>query len=258
MSTRTEKWPAGTPCWIDLTSTDPDGARAFYGGLFGWDLRVGPPETHGYTVAVKDGRSVAAINGMPAFEGMPSTWVTYLATDDIDATWAAATAAGANEIAAPFDVLTQGRMALLVDPAGALFGLWQAGAHTGVQAYGEDSTVVWNELLSRDDEAARVFYASVFGLEYTAVEMPIGYRYSTFDVGGQMRGAVGSVPPEMPAEMPSRWGVYFCADDVDAMAASAVRLGGSVVSPLTDTPYGRMGTVADPLGATFSLMTPNR
>lgn len=254
MSTRDSAWPVGTPCWTDLTSTDPDGARAFYGQLFGWDLRVGPPEAHGYTVAVKDGRSVTAINGMSAPDGMPSTWVTYLATDDLDATFAAARAAGASEIAAPFDVTTQGRMALVIDPTGALVGLWQAGEHTGSQINNEPDTVGWNELMTRDYEAAQTFYATVFGFTYDEVEMPPPSRYATFEAQGRMAGGMGTMFPGVPDQAPSSWGTYFNVAGADDAAATVERLGGTVVQAPVDTPQGRMCVVADPQGAVFSMM----
>ena len=256
MSTRDSAWPAGTPCWADLTSTDPDGARAFYGALFGWDLEVGPPESSGYTMARHDGRVVTAINGMASPEGAPSAWVTYLATDDLDATHAAALAAGATEVLAPFDVMTAGRMSLAVDPTGAFFGLWQAGDHVGFQAFNEPATVVWNELLSRDYEGAKSFYDNLFGFSYEKVDMPPPHEYATISNGGDMVAGIGSMPPEVPAQVPSNWAVYFQVEDVDSVVAETVRLGGSMMSEPMTTPWGRMSTLADPQGAAFSVMTP--
>ncbi len=257
MSTRDEKWPAGTPCWVDLSTTDPDGARTFYGELFGWDLQVGPAETGHYTMALQNGRPAAAINGMPAPDARHTAWVTYLATDDLDATWAAAMAAGAGEVAAPHDVMTFGRMAFATDPAGAVFGMWQAGDHPGVQVFNEPSALIWNELMSRDYEAAKSFYSTVFGHIFETVEMPPEFQYSTFSVGGDMVGGLGSLPADTPAEVPSNWGVYFNAESADDTVAAVTRLGGSVVAAPMDTPYGRMATVTDPQGATFSIMQAN-
>lgn len=253
MSIRDEKWTAGTPCWVDLSTTDPDGARTFYGDLFGWDLQVGSPETGHYTMALKDGRPAAAINGMPAPDGQHTAWVTYLATDDLDVTWAGAMAAGANQVMAPDDVMTFGRMAFAVDPAGAVFGMWQAGDHTGFQVCNEASTVSWNELMTRDYEGAKSFYGNVFGHKYDVVEMPPEFQYSTFNVGADMVGGIGTLPAEVPAEVPPHWNVYFGTDDADETIAAVTRLGGSVLQPVMDTPYGRLAQVRDPQGAVFSI-----
>jgi len=258
MSTRTDKWPAGTPCWVDLTTSDPDAARAFYAELFAWDLQVGPDETGHYTMALKNDLPVAAINGMPAPGDMPSAWATYLATDDLDATWAAAMAAGAQEVTAPMDVMTFGRLGFAVDPAGAVFGMWQAGSHTGAQVVNEPGTLIWNELMTRDYESAKSFYGTVFGHTFEALEMPPEFQYSTFSVGAEMVGGVGTMPAHVPAEVPSNWGVYFNVESTDDTVAAVTRLGGSVVRPPTDTPYGRMAAVTDPQGAAFSVMQANQ
>lgn len=253
MSTRDEKWTAGTPCWVDLSTTDPDGARTFYAELFGWDLQVGPPETGHYTMARKNGRPAAAINGMPAPDAQHTAWMTYLATDDLDATWAAAMAAGATQVMAPDDVMTFGRMAFAVDPAGAVFGIWQAGDHTGFQVANEASTVSWNELMTRDYEGAMSFYGMVFGHKYDVVDMPPEFQYSTFNVGADMVGGIGTFPAEVPTDVPSSWKVYFDTDDADQTIAAVTRLGGSVRQPAMDTPYGRLAQVSDPQGAEFSI-----
>ncbi len=254
MSTRDSAWPAGTPCWTDLSTSDPHAAGEFYRQLFGWDLQVGPPETGGYTIALQDGLAVTAINGMAAEGDTPTVWVTYLATEDVDATVAAAQAAGGTSMFPPMDVMTSGRMGMVVDPTGAAVGLWQAGEMIRSQVNNVPGTVGWNELLTRDVDAAQAFYATVFGFTYDEVPMPPPGRYATFEAGGRMAGGMGSMPDGVPDQVPAHWGVIFNVDDTDAAAAAVQRLGGTLLQPPFDTPQGRLCVAADPQGASFSMM----
>ena len=254
MTTRDAAWPAGTPCWTDLSTSDPQAAGEFYRQLFGWHLQVGPPETGGYTTARLDGRAVTAINEKAAEGQTPTGWVTYLATEDVDATVAAAQAAGGTSMFPPMDVTTKGRMSMVLDPTGAAVGLWQAGEMTGSQVNNVPGTVGWNELRTRDVDAAQAFYATVFGLTFDEVPMPPPGRYATFEAGGRMAGGMGSMPDGVPDQVPAHWGVIFNVEDTDEAAAAIQRLGGSVLQPPFDTPQGRLCVAADPQGMSFSLM----
>ena len=123
MVTRDTRWPAGTPCWVDVSVDDVPKAVAFYGALFGWDIQVGGPEVGGYAIAHKDGQIVAGIGPKMGPAEMPSAWTTYLATEDADATAAKIKGAGGQLLAEPMDVMEEGRMAVAMDPAGATFAL---------------------------------------------------------------------------------------------------------------------------------------
>src|ERR1022692_3235453 len=94
MVLRDTPWPAGTPCWVDLGTDDPAKAKAFYSALFGWDTQDGPPEAGGYVMCEIDGKPVAGLGPKMGPAEVPSTWTTYLATDEADATAAKITAAG--------------------------------------------------------------------------------------------------------------------------------------------------------------------
>ena len=100
-----DKYAQGTPCWADLQTTDTDGAKAFYGGLFGWTFDDQPtPQGATYSMGRIDGRSVAAIAPQTtemAAQGVPPTWNVYLAVDDVDATTAAVAEAGGTVAMAP-------------------------------------------------------------------------------------------------------------------------------------------------------------
>jgi hypothetical protein len=253
MTTRDTPWPDGTPCWIDLMTTDADAGRSFYTELFGWEFEVGPEETGYYAIASLRGQRVAGVFSMGAEH--PAVWSTYLATGDADATVDAAVRAGGTIAQPTMDVMDLGRMAVITDPTGGTFGIWQAGLHTGTQLVNETGASVWNELLTRDYDAAREFYAAVFSYTYTEIGDG-GFQYSTAEVDGRTVGGIGGMPPGAPAEVPPHWRVYFAVDDADDAVDRAVKLGGSIIRPPEDMAYGRHADLADPQGAPFCVIKP--
>ena len=252
MTTRDTAWPAGTPCWIDHMSTDAAKARDFYAALLGWDIEVGPEEVGGYATARVGGRKVAGIMGADALPH-PSVWTTYLATDDINKTCEAISAAGGTIVQPAMDVMDLGSMAVAIDPAGATFGLWQSKEHTGVELANESGALTWNEQMSRDYEGSKAFYGSVFG--YTFTEMGDGnFKYSMIEVDGNTVGGIGEMPAEVPAEVPGGWRVYLAVDDTDAAIVKAGELGGSALGEPMDMPYGRQADIADSTGARLVII----
>jgi predicted enzyme related to lactoylglutathione lyase len=253
MVTRDIAWPPGTPCWTDLSADDVDRARAFYAGLFGWKIPPGPAEAAGYAMATVGGRTVAGLGPQTGAPGAPAAWLTYLAAEDADATAARILAAGGQLLAEPFDVTDLGRMAVAADPAGAAFGLWQGGAFGGIQLANEPGAMIWNEHLSRDLDGSQAFYQAVFGYSYGEVPGD-GARYATLHCGGRSVGGIGELTADEPAGAGAHWAVYFAVADADASMSSVVRLGGRVIAPARDTPYGRLAMVSDDQGGAFSLM----
>jgi uncharacterized protein len=252
--TRDTAWPSGTPCWIDLGVADVAKARAFYSALFGWQIEEGPPEAGGYSTCMLDGKAVAGIGPEMSPDGDPPAWTTYLATDDADDTAGKIREAGGQLAAEPFDVMDIGRMAVAVDPGGAGFGLWQAKLHTGIGRANEPGTLIWNENMSRAYDANKDFYRAVFGYDYG--DMSSGdFHYATLDLDGNTVGGIGEIGADFPAEVPAHWMSYFAVEDADAAAAKAAELGGSVMRPAWDTPYGRMAILTDDQGAVFAVMS---
>jgi len=248
----------GTPCWMDLASPDPDASVRFYGELLGWEASEPGPaeETGGYRLFTLRGKQVAGL-GPVQQEGQPPMWTTYVATDDADATADKARAAGGQVVMEPFDVMDAGRMAIVADPAGAVFGLWQPGSHTGSQLANEPGSFTWNELHSRDFDAAQAFYGAVFGWEPETTEFE-SMRYTMFKLGdGRVAGGM-QMGDQFPAQVPSHWNVYFAVDDCDAAVQKVRHRGGQVRMEATGTPAGRMAAFADPQGAAFSIVEPGR
>src|SRR5512139_4298353 len=157
------RYEPGIPSWVDLSSQDPKAAAAFYEHLFGWAADWDPrPEAGGYGQFRLRGKAVAGIG--PTFgEGMPSVWNTYIATEDAAATAARVRDAGGLVIMEPMQIFDAGTMAVFQDPTGGFFSAWQADQHIGAELVNESGTLCWNELASRDLEAAKAFYPAVFG-----------------------------------------------------------------------------------------------
>jgi len=254
MVTRDTRWPAGTPCWVDVSVDDVPTAIAFYQALFGWDIQAGGPEVGGYAIAHHDGRIVAGIGAKSGPADVPSAWTTYLATDDAEAAAEKIKAAGGQVVLGPMDVMEEGRMAIALDTTGAAFGLWQGGKTTGIGLANETGSLTWNEHVSWDFDAGKAFYRAVFGYDYQDVSGD-DFRYAMLMIEGREVGGIGQYMAGTPAETPAAWSAYFAVDNTDAAVAAAVERGGSIVQPIRDSPYGRIGVVTDNQGAVFSVIT---
>jgi len=258
MSERTSYAP-GTPSWVELGAI-PDIGKAvdFYGGLFGWDVpeSENAEQTGGYRQAMLRGKPVAGM--MPLMqEGQPTVWSSYVSVDDADGTAAKVTEAGGTVIAEPMDVMDLGRMAVFADSAGAVFGIWQPGTFVGAEIVNESNAVVWNELNTRDPEAAKAFYGDVFGWGFEEREFETG-TYTSLKLGEATAGGMIDITGRAPDEVPAHWLVYFAVDDVDATVAKARETGGGLVlEPFDIAEVGRIAIVKDPFEAVFAVMTPN-
>jgi len=248
----------GNFCWIDLGAHDAEAAKRFYTALFGWtsdDSQYGPAEGDVYTTYKLDGRAVAASYPMDADQkamGIPSAWLSYVAVESADASAARAKELGASILAEPFDVMEHGRMAMVQDPTGALFALWQAGKHPGFGVRGDPGSLGWNELATNDVARAREFYTALFG--WRAEVMNVGMEYTVFNGDtGPLAGAF-ALTPEMEG-MPVCWLPYFGVEDADATAGKATSLGATVLKEPADIPgIGRFALIRDPQGAMFYIM----
>lgn len=253
MSTRTSRWPAGVPCWVDLSAPDVSAAQSFYADVLGWTFDEDDDERYGgYTIALAGGSAAAGIGPQPQ-EGMQAAWTLYFASDDADATAAAVEKQAGTLLYQPDDVGPLGRMFIGIDPTGAPFGVWQAGQYIGAGVVNEPGALVWEDLRSPDPDTARAFYTDVFGFRTEPVEMA-GPDYTTFSLPEEA-APLGGIGGMMGAEgVPAHWLVYFGVVDTPAAVAAAERSGGSVLLPVMDSPFGRLAVLADPTGARFSVI----
>jgi predicted enzyme related to lactoylglutathione lyase len=247
----------GTFCWIELGTIDGEAAKKFYTGLFGWDFTdspIGPGMV--YTMLKLDGKDVGALYQMPSemtSQGIPPNWLSYASVTSADESAAKAKELGATLMKEPFDVMTVGRMAVVQDPTGAVFALWQAGTNKGAGVVNVPNSFCWNELSTTDTEKAGDFYTGLFGWGKNVQQMgPM--TYTSFMNGDRPAGGMYKPGPEM-GNVPPHWLVYFAVDDTDAMARKAGELGGKIISPPMDIPdTGRFAVVQDPQGAVFGII----
>jgi predicted enzyme related to lactoylglutathione lyase len=263
----------GVPCWVDTSQPDPEAVLGFYSGLFGWEFEnMMPAGSQGeYFIGRIRGGDVAAVGSIPADAPPTAMWNTYIWVDSADETASKARDAGGGVAMAPFDVLDSGRMAVLTDPEGAAFCVWQANKHKGAQVVNEHGSLNFNGLATRDREGAKAFYGAVFG--WTTLELPAGVMWTLPGYGDHLEEASPGLREQMAgmgapegfidvvaalnpitdddSDTPAHWSVTFAVDDAHATATKAGALGGEVVAGPFDAPWSRMAVIKDPQGATF-------
>ncbi|GGQ75201.1 VOC family protein [Streptomyces flaveolus] len=255
----TTRFVTGAPNWIDVGTSDIDGATSFYGGLFGWGFRSAGPEAGGYGFFELDGRIVAGGMQTTPEQGPPS-WTVYFQTPDAEATAEASERAHGGVLMRPMDVMGQGTMAILADRAQVPFGVWQPGRLGGLGVAGETGALCWVELYTPDIAAAAAYYHTVLGLETSAVPFPGAGTYTCVNPAGEGEESMfGGVVPlaDDALETDAHWLPYFAVADADATVARAGELGGTVRMPATDIEgVGRLARLADPYGARFAVLRP--
>jgi uncharacterized protein len=242
------------PAWVDLSTTDAAAARDFYSKLFGWNLEVAEdPQYGGYATAKVGDQSAAGIGPKQEGDPSPATWALYIGTEDVDALATKVQGAGGSVIAPPFDVGDQGRMAVFTDPSGAFISAWQA---AGMSQFvtGISNAFGWAELNARGLDRAITFYESVFGWTHSEQPFGEGEVYTQFEHDGQPLAGALEMNPQIPAETPSYWLIYFNVDDVDASFQKAIELGGREMVAPQDMPGGRFSIISDPQGAAFGIL----
>jgi predicted enzyme related to lactoylglutathione lyase len=255
MATVTQHAP-GTFCWPELATLDQNGAKTFYTGLFGWsfrDLEIGNGEV--YTIFTLKGADVGALYTQREEErkAAPPHWNAYVAVEDADQAAAKAKQLGAQVLAEPFDVMDSGRMAVIQDPTGAVFCVWQAKKHIGAGVLDEPGSLCWTELMTSDTDKASAFYSGLFPWKADAMSMP-GIEYTRFMRGDSGAAGMMKIQPRM-GPIPPHWMNYFQVDDCDATVAKALSLGGSLIVPAQDVPnVGRFAILRDGQGAPFSIL----
>jgi predicted enzyme related to lactoylglutathione lyase len=249
----------GSFCWIELGTSDTDGAKKFYSALFGWDpvdMPAGPDMI--YTMLKLRGLDIGAMYKLGAEEakhGIPPHWNTYVAVASADEAAKKATALGGKILAEAFDVMDVGRMAIIQDPQGATFCVWQAKNHIGFRLFGETGSFGWDELWTTDRKKAAEFYKGLFGWGAKEGDMAgTGGVYTEWTNNGQSIGGMLEITPDM-GPMPPNWLPYFMVDDCNATADKASSLGAKIFVPPTDIPtVGRFSVIQDPQGATFCII----
>lgn len=249
---RIDSYEPGSPSWVDLGSPDPAEAARFYSGLFGWDVAEPEPDAGGYRMALLRGHPVAGLGPQHNTE-IPPYWTTYISVTDVDTVVKAVRDNGGQVFLEPMDVFDAGRMAVFADAVGAPFSVWQPNKHSGSGLINEPGAMCWHELNTRDTATAKTFYPAVLG--WSAVDRDIdGVPYTEWKVADRTVAGMMRMDDRWPAEVPSHWMVYFAVENAEQAVARTEELGGTVVVPPTDTPYGRFAMLRDPHGAVFSVI----
>jgi uncharacterized protein len=251
------EYKPGTFCWVELATSDGVAAKSFYTQMFGWDyedMSMGPDGV--YSVLKLNGKDVGGLYQLTpdmTAQGIPTHWLSYVSTTSADESAAKAKALGATIIFGPVDVSTVGRMAVIQDPAGAVFALWQAKDDSGSVIYNVPGSLTWNELGTNDPEKAGEFYSNLFGwTREPFTGSPI--EYTMFKNGDRGAGGMYRITPEM-GPIPPHWLVYFAVDDCDAKVKKATELGARVMKPADNIQgVGRFAILIDPQGAAFAII----
>lgn len=254
----TTRFVQGAPNWVDVGTSDIEGATAFYRALFGWEFQSAGPEAGGYGFFRLDGRTAAAGMQTTAEQGPPA-WTVYFQSGDADATAEAVRKAGGSVLLPPDDVMGQGRMSILADHAGVSFGIWQPAALKGLDVVGEPGSLCWVELYTRDMAREAAFFDAVFGWETSAQHFPGGV-YTCINPAGagedaMFGGLVALADDPTGSETEPYWLPYFEVEDTDVVVTKAQEQGGRVRMPATDVEgVGRMAKLEDPYGARFAVI----
>ena len=233
------------PIWIDLSTTDTEGANAFYGQLFGWERQDLGPDAQGYAFWNLNGQMVGGFGPTQSPE-QPSAWQVYIGTEDVEATLQAVKENGGDTVFGPMDIFDTGRMAIFRDPGGAMLALWEPKELSGFRVENQPGSFGWFELNTPDLETAKRFYGAVFG--WTTKESTGPPPYTEWQIDGQSVGGAMQIGEQMSPDTPPFWMLYFASDDVDQTASKATALGGNVMTGPMDYPGGRFAIIQDPQG----------
>ncbi len=256
--TEIKQYFPGTFCWVDLATTDATAAKRFYTELFGWrasDLPAGDGLV--YTLFDKQGKHVCALyqmSGDKQARGLPARWASYLSVANADDSAARAEALGGKVLEVPFDVKDVGRMAVLRDPAGAVFSVWEPKTYIGAQLVNEPGALCWNELHTNEMDTAAGFYTSLFGWNVKDGTQVVGEEYIAFFNQDRPAGGMLKIKPEW-GQVPPYWSVYFAVDHCDRLVEQALGLGARLEVSATDVKgVGRFAVLKDPQGAYFAVI----
>src|SRR4051794_35604289 len=256
MAERTS-YPHGTFSWVENATTDQDAAKNFYATLFGWEYderELG--DGYVYSMAMLDGHQVGAVSPQMQNERdahVPAHWNNYVTVDEVDVVAGRVAELGGDLLAPPFDVMDAGRMAVLMAPNCGVLCLWQAGRNPGAGLVNAPGALCWNELGTRDPDAAQQFYGELLGWTFDSVpESPVPYW--TIRNGERSNGGMRLMGDETPEAVPAHWLPYFGVDSIDATLEKASAAGGTVIVPKTvvwgDSSFAALN---DPIGAGFAI-----
>lgn len=253
MSIRNEA-PIGTPCWVDIATSDVNKTRNFYCEILKWTAGEQNSEFEGYFQFFKGDTPVAGAMLNTSDGRIPDSWTTYIATNDLTTLLMRAEVSYGKVVIPAMPIADLGSMAIILDSEGVRIGIWEPNTFFGFGVYNEPGAPRWFELQSKQYDVAIKFYRDVFQCQTQSVSDTPEFRYTTVVNKGENHAGIMDASDLSSSNIPSNWSVYFGVADADETLATAQKLGGATISASIDTPFGRVATIADPTGATFKIM----
>ena len=248
----------GNPIWFDLLTPDPDGAKEFYNGLFGWEWADVPMSGgNTYHMAIMEDCNIAGMSANDDANGVAGVWVNSVYVEDAEETVERIKGNGGRVLSGPHNADGWGVSARVATPEGAVFGIWQSLMGHGADVFAEPGSVCWIEYHTGDLEAAKQFYSETFGADFDAMTIPMdddagsGYTLTMLSIDGrQMPCAFFELTEE---ESMARWATYFMVEDIHASVTKAQSLGAELTLGVMDVAPGSFAVMIDPQGVSFSL-----
>ena len=242
--------------WADFFTSDIEGARTFYGNLFGWEWRwVSTRLGHLYGMFYADGMPVAGMAERPGPDpDKPyGRWIYYISVDDVERSVADVEAAGGRTLIKRRDFPDRGSFAIVADADGALFGVINATSGDPADFRAEPGEWLWINLYTRSAVEASHAYASLFGYD---THEP-GSATEAIDIvlakDGFARAGIGQLLEDSRSH--PTWLGYVRVQDTRAIAAKAKSLGGTTTyGPDESIVAGDLAIVVDPFGAPFGVL----
>ena len=250
-----ESYEPGMFCWVDLATTDAEGAKRFYSGLFGWEGEDVHPAEGMNTILRLGGDPLGGLFERPGLEELGGPhWVNYVSVESADDLAGRVAGLGGEVAEKPFDILDVGRMAAVMDPTGTGVAIWQPGTYAGAGRVNEPGFLTWNELATNDTSAALRFYEGLFGWSSETMDTGGGPEYTVIKVGERSNGGVRRLSAEEEqAGLAPYWVPYFAVESLDTAFERCADLGGEKLFGPMAMPAGRIGGLRDPQGAMFSI-----
>lgn len=252
-----DKYENGVFSWVDLITTEQDGAKEFYSTLFNWDFEDLPVDNQfTYSMAFKNGRKVAAIfllSEEKRTQNIPPHWQSYINVKGLEEIVGKWQKHGGVVLSPPCEVMEAGRMAVVKDPTDSSLCLWQAKDHIGAEVVNEINTFCWSELQTRNRTQAIEFYQAIFDWNIIIEEQPPYYGMSQVK-GNYNCGFFDLSQANLPSDIPNHWAVYFNVENLDASLELINRNGGKSLTPKMKTDVGFLATISDPQGAVLTLI----
>lgn len=239
--------------WFEAITPDIGKSVDFYTGLFGWKVEKQKYGGMEYLMFRAGEREVAGVVTPPGAETAAAHWLSYLGVDDVDRAARFNETEGGHTLVPTFEIPAIGRTAILQDPQGAVFAPFK-GAQEMPPQEPAPFTFSWNELMVKDPEKAKRFYAELTGWNYQPFDMgPMGI-YHVARVGETPVAGMMGFPPGVPEF--AHWLPYVSVPQVDETTAQVAGLGGMVHMGPQDIPeVGRFSLLGDPVGAVLAVIT---